>query len=72
MRLENSLLVIVGQGPARARTLNEQSGGAEETVARALGNTGDRRDFRGNGSPVCRDKPSLGEAALTTTLFDRD
>ena len=53
----------------RAPTLGDQSGGAEETGARTSATRG---DFRGNGSPVCRDKPSLGEAALTTILFDRD
>ena len=56
----------------RARTLGDQSGGSRGNRCQDLGNTGDRRDFRGNGSPVCRDKPSLGEAALTTILFDRD
>jgi hypothetical protein len=56
----------------RARTLGDQSGGSRGNRCQDLGNTGDRRDFRGNGSPVCRDKPSLGETALTTILFDRD
>src|SRR5438477_13091870 len=59
---------------ALRRTQNVRA--AERTrsfpIIQLAGGTGDRRDFRGNGSPICRDKPSLGEAALTAILFGRN
>jgi hypothetical protein len=67
MTLENSFLVALG--PARARTLSEPSGGAEETVAKLLVTQG---IFRDNGSPVWRSGLDGFRSRLTNRVLLRD